>query len=98
MSQLLSKEEILEKNNAGVVTTLLNRYSQLLGHKQNFYKSMEEYAKQEAIEFNEWCEYNRFMKHRGRWYDTKHDGKSWGTFPSYTKEELYNLYQQSKQP
>jgi len=55
------------------------------------------YAKQQAIEFNEWVESKRFMKHRGEWYDTKHDGQNWGTFPSYTKEQLYNLFINQKE-
>jgi hypothetical protein len=57
---------------------------------------MSEYAKiksrERAIAFNEWVESNRFMKHRDKWYDTKHDGESWGTFPSYTKDQLYDLF------
>jgi len=64
---------------------------------ENILIESNEYAKQQAIEFNEWVESKRFMKHRGEWYDTKHDGQNWGTFPSYTKEQLYNLFINQKE-
>jgi hypothetical protein len=94
MDKQLTKEEILEQELNGEELEFLG------DNMGNVFDAMNVYAKQESIGFNEWKDDKFFMKHRGRWYDTKHDGKNWGTFPSYTNDELYELYKQSinKQP
>ena len=53
---------------------------------------IKELMRDNAVGFNEWVEKENFCKWRGRWYERINDGRHWGDFPSYSKEELYELY------
>jgi hypothetical protein len=86
----MSKEEILDKQ--------LGDFTESMLSTSDILKAMDEYAKQQSIEFNEWVEEKQFMRWRGRWYEKTNDGKSWGDFPNFSKEELYDIYFKSKQP
>jgi len=97
----LSKEEMENNMHDAIWDSIYAEGGEVGGGNKAVEKCVEiclSFAEQEAIGFNEWVEEKQFMRWRGRWYEKTNDGKSWGDFPNFSKEELYQLYLKSKIP
>lgn len=55
--------------------------------------AMQQYADQEAIGFGEWATKNNWWGEEGFWYDKPFTGEG----QQLTTQQLYAIYQQSKQ-
>ena len=97
MSQLLSKEEIVKRHTDGWVGGMTP------GDEERIvYPSMDEYAKQEAIEFFKWnaASVKGYVDYIMRARESESDEQlqsNLDKFETATLEERYNLYVQSKQ-
>lgn len=89
--ELLSKEEILHN--------LTKRWHRTEGlDTYTIHKAMDEYAKQEGekiFRFAEWASHAdwTYLPSKGKWYNEENEEN----ITPLTTEQLYNLYQQSKQ-